>query len=76
MSEVERLKIFGDNLNELLGEKGVTQSELAEETGLSESSISCYMHKTKMPGVKAIINLAYALNCSIDELIDFGETIE
>ena len=76
MSEVEWLKIFGDNLNELIGEKGVTQSELAEETGLSESSISYYMHKTKMPGVKAIINLAYALNCSIDELIDFGESIE
>ena len=75
MSEVEWLDIFGDNLVDMLKSANMTQRELADAAGISESNISSYIHKQKIPKLKAIINIAYALDCSIDELIDFGDRI-
>ena len=54
----------------------MTQQELADVTGLSKATISAYIHKRKAPGLRAIINIAYALDCSVDELVDFEEMIE
>ncbi len=76
MTELEWLDIFADNLASMMEEGGYTQMDLAEETGLSQSTISAYLNKRKLPGVKAIINIAYALDCEVTELIDFDETIE
>ncbi len=75
MSELEWLDIFGDNLVSLLQDARMSQRELAEATGLSEATISYYIHKRKIPSLKAIVNIAYAFDISIDELIDFGEII-
>lgn len=75
MHENEWLDIFGDNLASMLYDARYTQRDLAEMSGLSESSISNYIHKRKMPSVKAIINIAYALDCNINDLIDFGDAI-
>lgn len=75
MNEVEWLDIFGDSLRDILSEQGLTQRDLADETGLAESTISKYINKIQMPGIKAIVNIAEALNISIDDLIFFGEKI-
>jgi transcriptional regulator with XRE-family HTH domain len=75
MTESEWLNIFSNNLADMLSEAGMTQRDLADETGLSEGTISYYINGRKMPGIKAIINIAYALNCSVDELIDFDSII-
>ena len=75
MSEFEWLDIFGDNLREMLMEANMTQSELANETGLTEAAISNYINKKRIPTLRAIVNIAYALGCDTDELIDFGDTI-
>ena len=75
MSEVEWIEIFGDNLASLLDDSRMTQRELADETGLSDSTISRYLNKQMAPSFKAIINISYALDVSIDELIDFGDRI-
>ena len=76
MSEVEWLNIFGSNLVDMLNDARMTQRELAEETGLSESTISKYIKKQQLPGIKAIINISEALDCSIDDLVYFGDRIE
>lgn len=75
MSELEWMDIFGDNLVNMLEGARMTQRELADASGLSESSISNYIHKQRMPNIKAVVNLAYALDCSLDDLIDFGDRI-
>ena len=72
MTEVDWLNTFGDNLKDILDGSLMTQRDLAEAAGLSEATISSYLHKQKMPGMRAIINLAYALDCSVDDLVDFG----
>ena len=76
MSEIEWISIFGDNLIDIMDEKGYTQEQLANETGLTQSTISKYINKKQMPSIKAIVNLAYALDCTTDELIEFGDIIE
>ena len=76
MSEVEWLDIFGDNLRELIAESGMTQEEVAEEAGISKSCISRYVNKQIIPSVRAVINLACALECDLNDFIDFGDMIE
>lgn len=76
MSEFEWLDIFGDNLSDLLRERRMTQSELAEKAKLPKSLISDYVNKKKLPGIKSIINIYYALDCDLYDLIDFDEMIE
>lgn len=76
MSEVEWLDIFGDNLRDLMEEKGYSQRDLADATGLSESAISMYLNKQRIPNVRAIINISYEFAISPDELFDFGDRID
>lgn len=75
MTQREWQHIFADNLDSILLEKGMNQSQLARDAGLSVSRISDYINKRAVPSVFAIINMAYALDMSIDELIDFDERI-
>jgi transcriptional regulator with XRE-family HTH domain len=75
MSESEWLDLFGDNLRFMLYEANMTQRELADAAGLSESVISDYINKRKMPGIRAVLNIAHALDIDIAELIDYGVRI-
>lgn len=76
MTQFEWQRTFGDNLASILEEQGMNQSQLARDAGLSVSRISDYINKRAVPSVFAIINMAYALDMSIDEFIDFDERIE
>ena len=76
MTELEWLDIFSDNLKSALEYANMTQRELADASGVSESSICKYLRKQQIPSLKAIINIAYALDISTDELINFDEPIE
>lgn len=72
MSEWDWLQLFGDNLKELMRERGWSQADLAYATRMSEPTISSYVNKTRMPGIKAVINIAYVLDIPVESLIDFG----
>ncbi len=76
MSEMQWLAIFAGNLIDIMEERGYNQEQLAEASGITQASISRYIRKKQMPSVKAIINIAYAMDCDVNELIDFGDTIE
>ena len=67
---------FGETLAEFLDDRKMSQLELSEYSGVSVGSISSYVNKRAQPGVKAIINIAYALDVDVSELIDFGDTID
>ena len=67
---------FSDNLLDLLADRRMSQYDLADESGVSVGSISAYINKKSLPGVKAIINIASALDVNIDDLIDFGDIID
>lgn len=75
MLEVEWMDIFGDNLRDILKEQNMSRRELAQVLDLSEATISNYINKKQMPTMEVIVNMAYELSMSIDELIDFGDTV-
>jgi transcriptional regulator with XRE-family HTH domain len=75
MSEVEWMDIFGDNLRDILKEQNMSRRELAQVLDLSEATISNYINKKQIPTMEVIVNMAYELSMSIDELIDFGDTV-
>ena len=75
MNELEWMRCFSKKLRELLEYTNMTQMDLAIESGLSTSMISRYINCITMPRASAIVNLAHALNCSVDELVDFGSKI-
>ena len=76
MSELEWLDIFGDNLAQMLDEVNMSQRELADEINTHETTISRYINKERIPSVKNILNIAYVLDCDINELVDFGDMID
>lgn len=76
MTEYKLMRDFGENLQYLLEEANMSQSELAEESRLSTSTISCYIRGERMPTLKSIVNIAIALGCEYDELIDIYELVE
>jgi transcriptional regulator with XRE-family HTH domain len=75
MCEREWLDTFADNLVDYLRDAKMTQKELAEAADISESSVSSYIRRQKMPTIKAIINMAYVLDVDISDFIDFGDMI-
>lgn len=76
MTEERWLDIFGDKLAIMIYEAGYSQWEFAQRIGVSEATLSKYINKIHMPSVKAIINIAYALHCKIEDLIDYGYEID
>ena len=69
MSEVEFIDIFGDNLRSLMEERGYSQRELAKESMINHATISRYLYKERMPTAKSLVNLAFTLECDLDELV-------
>lgn len=75
MTEAEWLSIFADNLRDMLDHANMSQRELADAAGLSEATVSYYIRKQKMPGVKALINISEVLGCTLDDLAYFDDRI-
>lgn len=69
------MDIFGDNLRDILKEQNMSRRELAQVLGVSEVTISNYINKKQMPTMEVIVNMAYELSISVDELIDFGDRV-
>ena len=75
MTEQEWIDIFGDNLRDILKEYGYTQRDLADAIGVTESTISRYINKQRMPTVPILINMSLELGIELDEFVIFGDRI-
>ena len=76
VTELEWLQLFGENLKRKLKYARMSQKELSDATGISESAISNYINGRQLPTVRSVLNICYELVFDTDELIDFGSTIE
>lgn len=75
MSEQAWIDTFAGNLLDMMKEYGYTQRTLADDLGVSESTISRYINKQMVPSIFMIINISYLFGCTIDDLVDFGDRI-
>lgn len=62
-------KYLGDKIIELLKEQQMTQKELAERIGLTETAISRYINGSREPKPDIIANMATALHTTADYLL-------
>lgn len=69
MTELDLIDIFRENLIDMMKEVGITRKELALEASLSESAINKYLAGDRMPTIKAMVNICYALECDLSDLI-------
>lgn len=76
LTENEWMIMFSRNVSQIMYEQRITQSELARETGLGDYTISRYLNRHRMPSIKNILKIAYALRCDVEDLVDFGDIIE
>ena len=60
---------FGQRLIQIRKSKGLTQIELGERIGVSQRIIHHYENKAEYPPTQKLIELAQALDMSIDELL-------
>ena len=75
MREYDFLEEFSENLKYLMKEKNVTQSELAYKSNVTKMTIGRYLNGKSMPSAKVLVNIGYALDCEIDDLIPTCELI-
>lgn len=60
---------FDERLRQLMKEKGVTQSKLAEAANVSDPTIHFYYHGTNLPRMEVLIALAKFFDVTTDYLL-------
>ena len=63
------MNTFAERLKLLRTEKGLSQSQLAKETGLSQAAINYWEACERQPSAQAVITLAKYFNVSTDYLL-------
>ena len=72
------MKSTGERIKVLLKEKKMTQKQLAELSGVTESALSHYIKGDRIPSGVASVNVAYALNTTVnyilgkEDILDFS----
>lgn len=59
---------FGERLLLVLKEKEITQRELAEKININETALSRYVNGSRKPRMDTLVNIARALNVSVEYL--------
>ena len=67
------MNIFCERLKELRIEKQLSQKELAEKISTGQSSISAWERGEREPLAHQLIDLAFALDCSVDYLLGISD---
>ena len=75
MTQNEWRKRFSERLLTILSDRNMTRVQLAKESGLSPSRISDYINLNATPTPFAALNIAHALDISVNDLVDFDERI-
>jgi transcriptional regulator with XRE-family HTH domain len=69
----ENNQAFGQRLAKIRKAKGLTQTELGARIGASQRAMHHYEQKAEYPPVQKIIELARALDMSVDELLGIDD---
>ena len=62
-----------ERLKRLLESQGMSQKELAEKAGITESAVSHYLKGDRIPRGAILLNIAKALGVSTDYLLNLAE---
>lgn len=69
--EEDQRRRFGYRLRKMTRLKGMTQDELAKQTGISKNMLSMYMRGLSVPTLFKASKIAEVLGCTIEDLLHF-----
>ena len=69
MSKEEVSRIFSENLNRLLKEKDMQQSELARRVGTGAATVNDWVKGRSMPRTPALQKIAAVFGCGMSDLL-------
>lgn len=75
MTEQNYLEAFAYNLDHIMQDEGINQSELAKRSNIGKSTISKYLNAKQMPTIKTISNICYALGCEFEDIIPLTSSL-
>jgi len=75
-TDIENKPSFGQRLTQIRKARGLTQVEFGKMIGVSQRIIHHYENKAEYPPAQKIIELAQALNMSIDELLGVSGSVD
>lgn len=58
------IEMIQERLREAISQSGYKQTELAKKLGITQATISDYMHKNKFPALDTLANLCRILDVS------------
>ena len=62
---------FAERLRAMREKAGFSQTEVAKRAGIPVTSYNSYETRGSQPGVDMLLKLAYALGCSVDDLVGY-----
>ncbi len=62
-----------EKVSSIMKERGITQKQLSKLSGITESSISRYLHSNQRPRIDIVVNIAKALHVETEYLLDDDE---
>lgn len=65
-----------EKVRALMAERSMTQKQLSKLSGITESSISRYLHSEQRPRMDIVVNIAKALHIETEYLLDDDEKSE
>ncbi len=74
LNEIDFRKNFGNNLNKLRKQRGLTQQELAEQLNYSDKAVSKWERGESIPDTYTLYSIAAYFSVSIDDLLADKET--
>lgn len=75
MTKAQWCRKFSEKVQKLMGYRGFSQRELARIAKIPENTLSRYLSGQRIPRADQIVNIAKALDCTVSELIQFGEMV-
>lgn len=61
MVELDKNKVFVNEVKRLMKEQNINQKDLAKRSGITEASVSRYLAGTRLPRLDVVLNFAEAL---------------
>ncbi len=65
-----------EKVSQLMNERNINQKQLSQLSGITESSISRYLHSSQRPRMDIVVNISKALHVETEYLLDEDEKSE
>jgi len=65
-----------EKTTELMSQMDISQKQLSQLSGITESSISRYLHSEQRPRMDIVVNIAKALRVETEYFLDDDEKVE